>query len=955
MWQNRDPVSHMRSEDITFTSNMWFYTFMVINSKPKCKTQNIGEETIRTKTRDKVVFAKRRGQEFQDTKVKFLMAKKLNTSPSEEDFIGRKCTAIIPGNFGEPEWVLVDCNEKLATVVYCRPKKTEFVTNFTSLSNLACCAPGWSTRILSICFCFVWRPRRKLCPDFRFDVLRVKSLFDSVSQPLPPIFKNWITIFTYTRCLSVTKYFHSGLGDIKVHAFVVRSKLPEEVKIAHNTLKCNSTFISILHLCDGKSDCAAERPADESSCTCTSENYSATCKFVGNSSTNICSDFFYFSRQGDCQILLFPQLNDLRNTFWPQVTNNVYGRCRAQGMIPCTPSEESPCYYIKDICIYRFDENHNAVPCIFGEHMQNCRQFTCNGMYKCPHFYCIPWKYVCDGTFHCPQGYDELQKCHTDDTRCTNLYKCSLSQVCIHALDICDGETDCPAGDDELMCSRKLTECPSTCHCLLVTVRCFNSSVSAHNMYFTGFQAVFIYHSSTAQMQLFTSDFDPVILVITDSGITSVCKITQQTSRTVFVDTSCNLISEISTACFGGGNTTRSIKLQENTICLIENKAFANLHNLMLLNVSENRILLLDDKLFCHLNLGILSVQGNSFLIMGPKLFQEVTLGILETDDFYKCCTISAETKCTVGLPNYVSCFHILPEHPMIIVSWIFSILTEGLCTVSISLQSYFCVSKSKGKKTGSASPSFVIIAVSIADFFCGGSSLANLVSDVTFGGAFYHSAHTWQSGSACFVILFFTSCYSLVLPLLLTFVCLVRLMIVVHPITTKFNKLDTTCTWLLCLFTVSLLLSGFFTFGLWIENGSVPTSWCSPFLDPMGSFSLIKLFTFVVGFIQIMASVAMLILYPKLLVSLRRSEASLRSTKNKQHSKSLLIFQIFCVPVLNMLCWTSSSAIFLTFHFQKYHSAHIAFWAAVAIFPFNSLLNPVVFVIITIRTRLKS
>ena len=80
--------------------------------------------------------------------------------------------------------------------------------------------------------------------------------------------------------------------------------------------------------------------------------------------------------------------------------------CQYSSQISCG-SPNSNCYNIIDICVYRLNMYHQLVPCAFGENLQDCRQFECNMMFKCPNFYCIPWTYVCDGMWDCPYGYDE--------------------------------------------------------------------------------------------------------------------------------------------------------------------------------------------------------------------------------------------------------------------------------------------------------------------------------------------------------------------------------------------------------------------------------------------------------------------------------------------------------------------------------------------------------------------
>ena len=111
-------------------------------------------------------------------------------------------------------------------------------------------------------------------------------------------------------------------------------------------------------------------------------------------------------------------------------------------------------------------------PCRTGEHLQNCKYFECNMMYKCPGYYCLPWRYVCDGKWNCPKGLDE-NECFSSNN-CYNMFKCSNSGMCVHLGNICDQYEDCPFGDDEYLCSISDKVCPQSCQCLTFAIRCFN-------------------------------------------------------------------------------------------------------------------------------------------------------------------------------------------------------------------------------------------------------------------------------------------------------------------------------------------------------------------------------------------------------------------------------------------------------------------------------------------------
>ncbi len=100
-----------------------------------------------------------------------------------------------------------------------------------------------------------------------------------------------------------------------------------------------------------------------------------------------------------------------------------------------------------------------------GKHLMQCEEYRCdNKYYKCPGYYCIPWKNVCNQVWDCPRGTEEIG-C-SERKSCPGQFKCNNSMICVTLHSLCDNETDCLYGDDELFC-KNVPECPESCRCLL--------------------------------------------------------------------------------------------------------------------------------------------------------------------------------------------------------------------------------------------------------------------------------------------------------------------------------------------------------------------------------------------------------------------------------------------------------------------------------------------------------
>ena len=151
--------------------------------------------------------------------------------------------------------------------------------------------------------------------------------------------------------------------------------------------------------------------------------------FVAETKTYNCTNGLriHFSMVNDLVPDCRPDAED--EEFLKNVKHNQLYTCFDKNQIPCRIGHPR-CFNISDICTYRLDELNNLIPCRTGEHLQNCIDFECNMLFKCPNSHCIPWGYVCDSKWDCPGGSDE-HICGSK-RQCHNLYKCTQSQICIH-------------------------------------------------------------------------------------------------------------------------------------------------------------------------------------------------------------------------------------------------------------------------------------------------------------------------------------------------------------------------------------------------------------------------------------------------------------------------------------------------------------------------------------------
>ncbi len=126
------------------------------------------------------------------------------------------------------------------------------------------------------------------------------------------------------------------------------------------------------------------------------------------------------------------------------------------------PSELNATPKSESYCLYELDDCGHLTIHKYGQHLADCEDVICHTKYfKCPKYYCLPFRYVCNGLWECPGGVEE-NNCHT--VNCSGLFKCVHSVICISPASLCDGIIDCPHGDDTEFCDKKLPICPNSCN-----------------------------------------------------------------------------------------------------------------------------------------------------------------------------------------------------------------------------------------------------------------------------------------------------------------------------------------------------------------------------------------------------------------------------------------------------------------------------------------------------------
>ena len=69
-----------------------------------------------------------------------------------------------------------------------------------------------------------------------------------------------------------------------------------------------------------------------------------------------------------------------------------------------------------------------------------------------------------------------------------------------------------------------------------------------------------------------------------------------------------------------------------------------------------------------------------------------------------------------------------------------------------------------------------------------------------------------------------------------------------------------------------------------------------------------------------------------------------------REKSNNSMIVQLVTTSFSNILCWFPSSTVFLICIFAAQYPISLIVWTAVVIMPINSTINPLIFIVTTLR-----
>ncbi len=240
---------------------------------------------------------------------------------------------------------------------------------------------------------------------------------------------------------------------------------------------------------------------------------------------------------------------------------------------------------------------------------------------------------------------------------------------------------------------------------------------------------------------------------------------------------------------------------------------------------------------------------------------------------------------------------------------------------------------------------------MNIADIVCCCSFAILFVFHFVHKGTFVVSEPVWRRSVPCLFVFGLSYLFSILSPSSLLFMSVSRLMVVLHPLDTQFKDTFFVKKWIFLSVVLLLLASSLVSIIYRIIFDKLPTNFCFPFIDPTDSVWFIRFITVLLFVIHLTFSLAIGMIYIKLVTHLQQEDTILK--KSKSQSSTGLVIQLVVITLSNVLCWIPSGIIYISSLFVPKYPTDMPIWTTIAATPINSIMNPIVFIVSSARKHL--
>ena len=421
------------------------------------------------------------------------------------------------------------------------------------------------------------------------------------------------------------------------------------------------------------------------------------------------------------------------------------------------------------------------------------------------------------------------------------------------------------------------------------------------------------------------------------NGLTNVCQNFTAQSM-VLLDVKFNKISHILTRCFISLFNLKVIFLDYNSIVLVNPLSFVNLSSLNVLSLSNNPLYSMGNIIILNsLAMKMLSIRHSK--LTNVYDFKYIKVKIFDTSDFHLCCIAPFNSQCSQVIPWFFSCSDLLPKVTMKISFISMMVLLFITNFISIVMCMYFDSFRKIFQK--------ILYSINFTDMTFVLYLSIIWLTDRTNIGNFILYEENWRSNKICFAAFSIITWFTITIQSFLIFASLSRLMIVIHPLETKFKSIQfiSNCLSLISIISTCVVLSAVFIIEVNMEF--VPTSLCLTFVDPTKTRVELKVLTWSLVVSQFLTCFVILFLHVYLVKDLEQSHQVL---KNIQFSDSALVIQLFILTLSNFICWIPCNIIFISTMFLPKYPMSLVTWTVVVVLPLRSIITPLVFIIMSVK-----
>ncbi len=897
------------------------------------------------------------------------------------------CTAVPAWNLVRFEWVSADCIKPLVDHVICTVGI--MLNPNISLEVPALVCPLSAVKLDTTCFTFSWLEMQSHCKKqlhsegitspFRADTKKMINIVVNATNVViaPIIFPKANRTISFQQMFNKYNFVQETTRCNTTEGFYLRSTSVHSAFVPQNLFCCSSmAYISKFYLCDGHHDC--HDGSDEKTCQCLVSVFSCQisepipCESRLNKcllvllmkNMELCTalhskNYFHLSANqkhfhctgGHEQDIPNIMVNDLVADCGPQANDETHlvsllkfgrkHRCKNKEQIPCRKGH-TKCFFVYEICSYTLDIAGNLHPCRTGEHLEKCNKFECNMMFKCPSSYCIPWDYICDGKWDCAQGKDEPSyECEMQ--HCQNQMKCRTSSVCIHLSQVCDDKINCPLKDDEILCDLENIFCPLGCHCTLHLINCTKNTIK-NNMFTQPLPfSVIVFNNmcNVGELMLGVVFSRATFVSFKFSGIQFPC-LFGSFERIVFIDMSSNEIQLVDSLCFSTKEFLQKILIRRNEISGILPKAFHNLPNLRVLDVSCNALETVSPIIIQNTpKLEVLLLVGNSLQEISYKIILSLQVFGIKTDDNRICCSLLLVSCITTQ-----ECYSLLESDSMnyiliLMISLIF--LLNILClTQHVKIQ----FDRFDGYKC-------IIRTANMCNFIHGIYLCSLFTAQGYYDESFMLEYIRWKQCAPCYILFTVSLWHTLYSPSISCLLALARFMVVLHPLKTKWKRAQFVGRILLQSMLLSVTSSVVSSIIQWQLHHIIPFEFCTPQVDFSKSFTFVKLGALTIACVQFGGGIFLLVAHTLLLVNIKKSQeiANELTGRHNTHLRKISGHTI-ALTASDVISWIPSNIIILLGIFNESFDPSVLKWCLIVLCSSSSVCNPLIFSYPLLRTK---